>query len=208
MWSSQWSCSLSAFRAGLQRKSWKARIFSSGDWSHGDNARAKFSAGTARHSLLPAIRLSIVGRIKWGSFWRPFRCTPCSPLPLQRVSEQIGKTLYRIFTALRCSLRYMLIALLPGQEGGTISLRGDGQINIKYPFDAPIPEAFRASHKVLGRLHLRQVLRRCNPPRPQQFAKAAASCLGWTPCRFGALEHGIFSAHQMGGLAMGNDTRS
>lgn len=96
--------------------------------------------------------------------------------------------------------------LLPGDEGGTVTLKADGRPRLDYPTRPALVEAMRASHEVVARIHLAagaewvgtthrrtvEITRESELPRLGQRS-------------YGALEHAIFSAHQMGGCAMGAD---
>lgn len=97
--------------------------------------------------------------------------------------------------------------LLRGDEGGRVRVDGDGRLRVEYPIGDDLQDAFRAAHEALAELafaagalevwttHARQdvVLR----------SKDEIRQLSTLP--YGANEHGIFSAHQMGGCAMGAD---
>ena len=96
--------------------------------------------------------------------------------------------------------------LLPGDEGGTVSLRDDGRVKIDYPIGEPLEEAFHAAHKVLaavtvaaGALHSRSS--HIDPVIVETVADIAA----YDRAPWGAHEHAIFTAHQMGGCPMGAD---
>lgn len=98
--------------------------------------------------------------------------------------------------------------LLPGDDGGTVRLRGDGRIAVDYPIRPHLIEAMRASHATLARIHLaagaqRAVTLHVDPLEMRSDADLA----GLEALPFGAHEHAIFTAHQMGGCAMGPDPR-
>jgi choline dehydrogenase-like flavoprotein len=105
----------------------------------------------------------------------------------------------------------VLIALavdgfLPGEEGGTVSLRSDGRVRIDYPFRPEIWEALREGNKALARaqfaagasavysLHEGPVVMR------GEADVALLDRAPWEPLRVS-----VFSAHPMGGCAMGRD---
>ncbi|MCB9778758.1 MAG: GMC family oxidoreductase [Alphaproteobacteria bacterium] len=96
--------------------------------------------------------------------------------------------------------------LLPGDEGGTVSLRSDGRIAIDYPITPPLIEAMKESHKTLAQLTFAagavevfslhtDPLRMTTQDELSRLDDAA----------YGGHEHAIFSAHQMGGCSMGGD---
>lgn len=96
--------------------------------------------------------------------------------------------------------------LMEGDEGGTVTVRSDGRPRVDYPVGPALIEAMRAGTEDLLRANL-------------AAGAVAAQTLHVEPARvtnarelkkaldrpFGALEHAIFSAHQMGGCAMGPD---
>lgn len=96
--------------------------------------------------------------------------------------------------------------LAPGDEGGVVTVKGDGRPSVSYPFHPALVEAFAAAHEVLARAHLaagaREVVTlhpvpiRIRSERDLPLLKDAA---------YGRLQHSVFSAHQMGGCAFGPD---
>lgn len=93
-----------------------------------------------------------------------------------------------------------------GDEGGTVSLGGDGRVVVDYPVGDALREAFRASHEAMARVELAAGARfamstHVEPVRVE--SEAHISRLAEAP--YGTQEHSIFTAHQMGGCAMGDD---
>jgi len=95
---------------------------------------------------------------------------------------------------------------LPEEEGGTVSIRSDGRLRLDYPIGREVWEALREGNKALARLQLAAgasavysfhenpvVMRR---EREVELLDRAP----WEPLRVG-----VFSAHAMGGCAMGRD---
>jgi choline dehydrogenase-like flavoprotein len=96
--------------------------------------------------------------------------------------------------------------LLPGDEGGTVSLREDGSPRLDYPIREALQESFRASHDALARVQLASGARRVyslHVDPVELTGEADLQRLAAAP--YGALQHKIFTAHQMGGCAMGAD---
>jgi choline dehydrogenase-like flavoprotein len=96
--------------------------------------------------------------------------------------------------------------LLRGDEGGRVTVRADGRPRVDYPVLPYLAEAFRFAHDVMARIHLAAGAREARSGHPSPiFVRSEADLheLGRAP--YGALEHNIFSAHQMGGCAMGMD---
>ena len=104
----------------------------------------------------------------------------------------------------------VLIALhidgfLPDDEGGVVRLV-EGRPSLHYPVRPALVAAFRESHKKLAELTLaagatEAFTMHLNPERMRSKADVA----GLDQRSYGAFEHPIFSAHQMGGCAMGSD---
>ena len=96
--------------------------------------------------------------------------------------------------------------LLPGDDGGTVSLRGDGRARLDYPIPERLQRAMRSSHGIMARAHLAagavRVATLHGTPRVLA-SEAELPLLDEAP--YGAGEVAVFSAHQMGGCAMGPD---
>lgn len=96
-----------------------------------------------------------------------------------------------------------------GDEGGTVSLRDDGRIRIDYPISPALWEALREGNKAMARIQLaagaERVLSLHDPPvelrGEADVAKLDAA--PWAPMRVT-----LYSAHVMGGCAMGKDPAS
>ena len=96
--------------------------------------------------------------------------------------------------------------LLPNDEGGTVSLRSDGRLRVDYPLGPAHIEAFRHANERMAAIHLAAgstdvFSLHVNPVRVRKEADLA----GFAQAEFGAHKHSIFTAHQMGGCAMGPD---
>ncbi len=95
---------------------------------------------------------------------------------------------------------------LPGEEGGTVTLRRDGRVRVDYPIRPEIWEALREASKVMARIQLaagaEAVYSLHEPPvvirSEADVAKLDAA--PWMPGRVA-----LFTAHVMGGCAMGRD---
>ena len=96
--------------------------------------------------------------------------------------------------------------LLPQDDGGTVSLANDGRIVIDYPIRDFLIESFREAHKAMAQIELAAGALGCSSTHVDPVMvlnEADISKLDDAP--YGALEHSIFSAHQMGGCTMGPD---
>jgi choline dehydrogenase-like flavoprotein len=95
---------------------------------------------------------------------------------------------------------------LPQEEGGTVSLRRDGRVRVDYPIREEIWEALREGCKALARVHLaagaHTVLSMHEDPVEIRDERDVGLLdrAPWAPCRVQ-----VFTAHQMGGCAMGRD---
>jgi choline dehydrogenase-like flavoprotein len=95
---------------------------------------------------------------------------------------------------------------LPEEDGGAVSLRGDGRVRIDYAVRPEVWEALREGNKALARLQLAAGARVVysfheNPVVIRSEADVALlDHAPWEPLRVG-----VFSAHAMGGCAMGRD---
>jgi choline dehydrogenase-like flavoprotein len=93
-----------------------------------------------------------------------------------------------------------------GDEGGTVSLRDDGRVRIDYPISPALWEALREGNKAMARIQLaagaERVLSLHDPPvelrSEADLPKLDAA--PWAPARLT-----LYSAHAMGGCAMGKD---
>jgi choline dehydrogenase-like flavoprotein len=85
-------------------------------------------------------------------------------------------------------------------------VRPDGRIRLDYPIGARLQRAFRTSHEVMARVHLAagavEVVTLHTPPAR---IREEADLRALDEVEYGALQHTIFSAHQMGGCAAGPD---
>jgi len=96
--------------------------------------------------------------------------------------------------------------LLPGDDGGTVSLHEDGRPRIDYPVGEGLKESFRASCVAMARIQLAAGAREVRSLHFESVrirSEADLPLLEKAP--YGALRHAITTAHQMGGCAMGAD---
>jgi len=91
-----------------------------------------------------------------------------------------------------------------GDEGGTVSLRDDGRVRIDYPISPALWEALREGSRAMARIQLaagaERVLSLHDPPVEMRGDGDLAKLdrAPWVPMRVA-----LFSAHPMGGCAMG-----
>jgi choline dehydrogenase-like flavoprotein len=95
---------------------------------------------------------------------------------------------------------------LPGEEGGTVSLRSDGRIKVDYPIRPEIWEALRHAAKTLARVQLAAGAREVRSLHAEPVVMKSTRDVAlldqapWAPLRVS-----LFTAHQMGGAAFGRD---
>ncbi len=95
---------------------------------------------------------------------------------------------------------------VPGDEGGTVSVGSDGRVVVDYPVGDAMKEAFLASHEVMARISLAAGATQVMSTHVEPVTmRAEADIEGLSRAPYGALEHALFTAHQMGGCAMGDD---
>lgn len=96
--------------------------------------------------------------------------------------------------------------LLDGDVGGTVTLKSDGRVNIDYPFGERLKRGFRDSMKALARIHLAAGAQGVGSLHLEPVViRSQADLAALDSAPYGAHEHTIFTAHQMGGLWMGAD---
>jgi choline dehydrogenase-like flavoprotein len=96
--------------------------------------------------------------------------------------------------------------LLPGDEGGTVTLRDDGRVRLDYPVGPALQESFRVAMREIARIHLAagaKAVYSLHTDGVTLTSEADLPRLEQAP--YGALQHAIFTAHQMGGCSMGVD---
>ncbi len=95
--------------------------------------------------------------------------------------------------------------LLPGDDGGVVTLRPDGRSRLDYPTRPGLVEAWRAAHVAMAKLHFAAGAEAV----VSNHVAALGPLLGIDEIErleaapYGALHHTAFSAHQLGGCAMG-----
>jgi len=96
--------------------------------------------------------------------------------------------------------------LHPDDDGGVVSLRRDGRTRLDYPVRPFLAEAFKKSHEALARVHFAAGAKRVLSLHvPMTDMRSVDDVAMLADREYGSLKHQIFSAHQMGGCAMGPD---
>jgi choline dehydrogenase-like flavoprotein len=103
----------------------------------------------------------------------------------------------------------LLIDGFHGDQGGQVKIDGAGRVSLAYSFGDELREAGRDAIKNMARLLLaagaQEVLTLHETPLRLR-GEADIAAVDRTP--FGPLQHSLFSAHQMGGCAMGDDPKT
>lgn len=96
--------------------------------------------------------------------------------------------------------------LVPGDEGGTVTVDAHNRIRLNYPLTSLHSEAFQFSHERLTELHFAAGAVEVMSLHPEPLRMQSVSQVEELAQKsYGAHEHPIFTAHQMGGCAMGPD---
>lgn len=134
---------------------------------------------------------------------------PMHPMLVGAATRQLGAAHHELMADLPSYSTLIALSvdgLLPGDEGGTVRLRGDGRIALDYPIGPNLTEAFRAASVALARIHLAAGALQCGSPHVPAIQVQPGGDLGpLEQAPYGGHEHPIFTAHQMGGCAMGPD---
>lgn len=95
------------------------------------------------------------------------------------------------------------------EEGATVTLHPDGRPKVDYKWTPRLQECFREGAKACARIQLaagaKEVVSMHNTPI---FMKSEADIAKLDAADYGPLRHKVFSAHIMGGCAMGGDPKT
>lgn len=136
---------------------------------------------------------------------------PVQPMLMAQAAAMHGDVLTQTLSKLphiSAVLGLAIDGLLPEETGGTVTLRGDGRMKFVYAFTPALENAIREAHVAIARLHLAGGAERIfslHTEPCQVRDEAGLKALAAKP--FGSLKHPIFTAHQMGGCAMGGDPK-
>lgn len=94
----------------------------------------------------------------------------------------------------------------PQDQGGSVTLSKSGNPIVRYIPGEPLKEAFAHAHRSLAQLGLAAGAEVCHTLHTRGLQIRTKDDIDQLSTReYGTLRHGIFSAHQMGGLPMGAD---
>jgi choline dehydrogenase-like flavoprotein len=95
--------------------------------------------------------------------------------------------------------------LVPGDDGGVVTVRSDGRPNVDYLVRPELAEAWKAAHVAMAQVHFAAGARKVGTMHVDEdvILGSEAEIPRLDDLRYGALRHTAFSAHQMGGCCMG-----
>lgn len=138
-----------------------------------------------------------------------FEAGPVQPMLIATASPLFGDEMAAFMAELPHISGLISLAvdgLVPGDDGGTVRVDSAGRPRLDYPIRPPLVEAFRAGHAALAEVHLAagaaEVYTLHREPRR---LRSTADLARLADAPYGAHEHAIFTAHQMGGCPMGED---
>lgn len=99
--------------------------------------------------------------------------------------------------------------LHPDSPGGRTFLRRDGRVGLEYPVTPALVESFREAHLRGAEISFAAGAHTVATTHPQtRFARSLDELRNLEDAPYGALEHAIFTAHQMGGCPFGADPKT
>jgi choline dehydrogenase-like flavoprotein len=137
-----------------------------------------------------------------------FETPPVHPMLAALAFPGFGDTHRKVMERL-ATAQATIALLIDGHhhdDGGTIDVNGDGRIKVRYPLHTSLREAAVAAITDMARLQLaagaREVMTLHETPL---VIRRESDLAGIAEAPFGPNRHTMFSAHQMGGAAMGED---
>lgn len=99
--------------------------------------------------------------------------------------------------------------VLDSDQGGTVTVLSNGRVNINYPISDAMKEAFKESMKRMVEVSLAAGAEDTLTLHSAPVHVAHMNDINkLDAAEYGTLKHGVFSAHQMGGLPMGSDAKN
>jgi len=119
----------------------------------------------------------------------------------EQMAEKLGHLPYISATLALC-----VDGVLEGDVGGEVTLTSTGQPKLHYPIREPLKEAFQAAHRRLFEVVLASGAEEAMALHHDTLRMHHLDALDAVDHRtYGAHQHAIFTAHQMGGCTMGAD---
>ncbi|MEN0068397.1 MAG: GMC family oxidoreductase [Myxococcota bacterium] len=145
------------------------------------------------------------GPDQWGFF---LETAPMQPM-LGSGNPAMGRPLHDMMERLphlSAILALHVDGWVPHDDGGTVTIDGDGRPVLEYPIRQGLAEAFQKSHRLVAQVHFAAGASRVSTLHRDLLTMSSPAELDrLDTLPYGAHEHAIFSAHQMGGCAMGPD---
>ncbi len=99
--------------------------------------------------------------------------------------------------------------LLPQDVGGEVVLKSDGRVWLRYPIQDHLVECIRAAHKEMARVHFAAGATQVASLHTSPVVMNSVDELGkLDSATYGAHEQSLFTAHVMGGCAMGGSAET
>jgi choline dehydrogenase-like flavoprotein len=136
-----------------------------------------------------------------------FEVAPVHPMLAASVLPSLGGEAQEVLSNLAhfgALIALHIDGFSPGDEGGTVSLRAGGLPKLNYPISKALSRAMKRSHKRLTELTFAAGAQWALSLHADTLRMDNAAQIARLDERsYGAFKHVIFSAHQMGGCAMG-----
>ena len=134
---------------------------------------------------------------------------PTHPMVTATAASEFGsgqqnfmKDLHRISFLIALSVD----GVMDGDEGGQVTLNNQGRLRFNYPISNALKESFQAAMTAGAELSFAAGAEEVHTLHYPPLQMRQPSEIGSLKQKsYGALQHGIFTAHQMGGLPMGED---
>lgn len=134
---------------------------------------------------------------------------PMQPMLIASATRSLGNELEKVMERLPNMGSVIAIlrdGLLDEEEGGTVSLRGDGRIRVDYAWTPAHSEAFREGTVAITEVCLAAGATQVSTGHAEPIVVRDASELPLLrKAAWGPHHHSIFTAHQMGGCPLGAD---
>lgn len=137
-----------------------------------------------------------------------FEVPPMHPVLASVATPDFGSEELDFLSQLTHSATFIALARdgVGSDVGGTVRIDERGRIRLAYPLTDTHRDAFRFAHRALASLHLAAGANTVRTLHSTPFTLTSERDLrALDDLPYGAHQHNIFTAHQMGGCAMGND---
>lgn len=132
---------------------------------------------------------------------------PMQPMLAAGVGITFGQRMNDVMGRLEHTSGMIALAvdgLMPGDVGGMVTITASGRPKVHYNVNTQLVEAFRAAHVEMARIHFAAGAREVQTSHLEPLVlRSEADLSKLEDLPYGAHEHPIFTAHQMGGCSMG-----